>query len=155
MPQLSLSRLAPQRLLNSIVAALLLLTAPTISHGSPTPASQAVLALEDSATALQLAAQLPLTARFHDRMGTAVFAQLPTPLAVTDADPLRAYRAGDIAYVTAEQNIVVFLTDGSAVPDHGVVLLGHLDRGLDDLAGCRNDCPVELVSESARRNTTG
>ena len=153
MPQLSLLRRAPQRLLNSIVAALLLVTAPALSHGSPAPGPRAVLAVDDSTTAAQLAAQLPLSVTFHDRMGTAVFAQLPTPLATNGADPVHQYRAGDVAYVTAEQSIVVFLTDGSAVPDHGLILLGHLKRGLDDLADCRRDCPVELTADPTGADT--
>jgi len=145
MPQLSLLRLVPQRVLNSVVAALLLLTAPALSPGSPAPAPRASVSIDDSLAAAQLAARLPLTVKFHDRMGTAVFAQLPMPLAPDDATPMNDYRAGDIAYVTSEQSIVVFLTDGSAVPDGGLVLLGHVERGLDDLASCRQDCAVELL----------
>ncbi|MFF2487260.1 cyclophilin-like fold protein [Microbacterium sp. NPDC058062] len=155
MPQLSLLTLAPQRLLNSVVAALLLLTAPALSQGSPSPAPQAVLAVDDSTTAAQFGALLPFTLTFHDRMGTAVFAQVPTFLAPDSTDPMNEYRAGDVAYVTSDQSIVVFLTDGSAVPDHGLILLGHLTQGLDDLVDCRQDCPVELTADPIGSDTTG
>ncbi|MGN6127366.1 MAG: cyclophilin-like fold protein [Humibacter sp.] len=154
MQQLSPLKLAPQRLLNSVIAALLLLTAPALSLGSPSPAPQAALAVDDSTTAAQLAAQLPLTVTFHDRMGAAVFAQLPTSLAPDSTDPMNEYHVGDVAYVTSDQSIVVFLTDGSAVPDHGLFLLGQLTRGLDHLANCRQDCPVELTADPTRLRTT-
>ncbi|KJL44151.1 cyclophilin-like fold protein [Microbacterium trichothecenolyticum] len=146
MPQLSLLRLAPQRVLNSVVAALLLLTTPTLAPASTAPIPQASIALDDSATASQLAPLLPVNVTFHDRMGTAVFAQLPAPLSTDHATPMNDYRAGDVAYVTAEQSIVVFLTDGTAVPDHGLTLLGHLTAGLDELVDCARDCAVELVA---------
>ena len=145
MPQLSLLRIAPQRVLNSVVAALLLLTMPSLAPAGAVAPPQASVALDDSATAAQIAALLPLTVTFHDRMGTAALAQLPTPLPADHAAPMNEYRAGDVAYVTAEQSIVVFLTDGSAVPDHGLTLLGHLTTGLDELVDCGRDCTVELT----------
>ncbi len=102
--------------------------------------------LNDSASAAQIAARLPVTVTFHDRMGTAAFAQLPTPLSFDRATPMNDYRAGDAAYVAAERSIVVFLADGTAVPDHGLILLGHLSTGLDELVDCARDCAVELVA---------
>jgi hypothetical protein len=146
MPQISLLRLAPQHVLNSVVAALLLLTTPTLAPASTAPPPRASVVLDHSAGAAQIAALLPITVTFHDRMGSAAFAQLPTPLPADHATPMHEYRAGDVAYVSAEQSIVVFLTDGTAVPDHGLAFLGHLATGLDELAGCVRDCAVELVA---------
>lgn len=145
MPQLSRLRLTPQLVVNSVVVALLLLTTATLAHGSTTPPVQASVTLAESATAGQIVAQLPRTVTFHDRMGTAVFAQLATPLAVDGADPMNEYRAGDIAYVAAERNLVVFLSDGAAAPDHGLTLVGHLAAGLNQLADCPHGCTVELA----------
>lgn len=155
MPQLSLHRLAPQALLNSIAAALLLLTAPALAHGSPAPPSRAGVAVDSSPSAAHFGARLPLTLTFHDRMGTAVFADLSRPIDTTRAPSMDEYRAGDVAYVAAEQRIVVFLTNGSAVPDHGLTLLGRLERGLDELIGCREDCLVELSVASTSSDTRG
>lgn len=147
MPQPSVLRLAPQRVVNSVVAALLL-TTPTLAPGSTTPPAQASVTLAESATAGQIAAQLPLTVTFHDRMGTAVFAQLATPLAVDAADPMSEYRAGDIAYFAAERSLVVFLSGGAAVPDPGLTLVGHLAAGLDQLADCPHGCTIALAIAS-------
>jgi hypothetical protein len=149
MPQFSLLRLAPQHVVNSVVAAVLLLTTPTLAPAGAAPPPQASIALNDSASAVQIAARLPITVAFHDRMGTAVLAQLPAPLTTDRDTPMNRYRAGDVAYITAEQSIVVFLTDGTAVPEGGLTLLGHLTNGLDDLAGCVRDCAVELVATRA------
>lgn len=146
MPQIAVLRLAPQRVLNSVVAALLLLTTPTLAPASTAPPPRASVVLDDSAGAAQIAALLPLTVSFHDRMGTAAFAQLPTHLPTDHATTMHEYRAGDVAYLTAEQSIVVFLTDGTAVPNHGLAFLGHLATGLDELAGCVRDCAVELFA---------
>ena len=146
MPQLSLLRLAPQRVLNSVVAALLLLTTPILAPTTTSPPPRAAVVLNDSASAAQIAARLPVTVTFHDRMGNAAFAQLPTPLSFDRATPMNDYRAGDVAYVAAERSIVVFLADGTAVPDHGLILLGHLSTGLDELVDCARDCAVELVA---------
>ncbi|HEY9308052.1 MAG TPA: cyclophilin-like fold protein [Microbacterium sp.] len=145
MPQRSLLRRAPQRVLNSVVTALLLLTVPVLAHGDEAPPTCVVAAFEDSATAAQLVSHLPSTLTFSDRMGAAVFAPLPVPLALDSTAAVDGYRRGDIAYVSSEQSIVVFLTDGTAVPDHGLVVLGHLTSGLQDLDGCVQNCAVELV----------
>jgi hypothetical protein len=144
MPQRSLLRRTAQRALNSIVAALLLLTAPVLVPGDPSPPPRALVALGDSATADQLALQLPAAITFSDRMGAAVIGRLPAALSVRGAVRVEAYRAGDVAYVASEQSVVVFLTDGSAVPDGGLILLGHVTSGMDDLARCVRDCAVEL-----------
>ncbi|MFE5409591.1 cyclophilin-like fold protein [Microbacterium sp. NPDC056569] len=147
MPPRHLLHLAPQRALNTIVAAFLLLTTPTLAHSSMPPPAQATISLDS--THAELAPRLRLTLTFHDRMGTAVFAPLTAPLPVDVGAPLSRYRAGDAAYVTAEQSVVVFLTSGTAVPESGLVLLGHVEDGLDDLASCRRDCPVEIVLADA------
>ena len=81
-------------------------------------------------------------------MGTAVFAQLATPLAVDAADPMSEYRAGDIAYFAAERSLVVFLSGGAAVPDPGLTLVGHLAAGLDQLADCPHGCTIALAIAS-------
>ena len=144
MPQRSLLRSTAQRALNSIVAALLLLTAPVLVPGHPSPPPQTLVALGDSAMADQLALQLPAAVTFSDRMGTAVIGRLPAPSSVRGAVRVEAYRAGDVAYVASEQSVVVFLTDGSAVPDGALILLGHVTSGMDDLARCVRDCAVEV-----------
>ncbi|MCO5954463.1 cyclophilin-like fold protein [Microbacterium yannicii] len=145
MPQRALLRTAPQDVFNSVVAALLCAVL-VLSPGVATPPSQVHIAVDDAGTAGQFGSRLPLALTFHDRMGTAVFARLSEPLAVDQRTPAGEYRAGDVAYVASEQSIVVFLSDGSAVPAQGLVLVGHTTNGLDDLAGCVRDCPIDLLA---------
>ena len=56
-----------------------------------------------------------------------------------------------MAYWAPEQSIVVFLSDGPDVPGDGLVLVGHVSTGMDDLAGCSQDCAVRLVDAAGGR----
>lgn len=100
--------------------------------------------LNDSTQAAQLAQRVPHSLVFNDVMGTAQVARLAEPLGPSDGDPITHYRAGDVAYWTAEESIIVFLTDGAAVPHDGFSLIGHISDDLDHLAGCNRDCPALL-----------
>ena len=81
-------------------------------------------------------------------MGTAEFAELSTPLVTDGGTSMSGHRAGDIAYLASEQSVIVFLTDGSAVPDDGLVLLGHVTGGMAHVAACLRDCAVRLVADA-------
>jgi hypothetical protein len=134
-----------QPIVNTVIAALLLLlTAPTISPAVESRSAPIVIAPNDSAVASELAGQLPLDVTFDDRMGTAAFAQLHTSLSVGAAAHQSSYRAGDVGYVASEQALVVFLADGSATPAGGLILVGHVTSGLEELAGCIRNCPVRI-----------
>ena len=98
---------------------------------------------------MQLERSLPLPLTFNDHMGAAQVAQLPTALEIEDAEPVTGYRAGDVAYWAPEQSIVIFLTDGPDLAAEGLVLMGHVSVGLDDLAGCARNCAVRLVKAAA------
>lgn len=150
MPQRSLLSSPAQRVLNSVVAAVLLLTTAVLSQGSPAPPPEVSVLVDDSGAAREFAAQLPSDLTFDDRMGTAVFARLTSVLPDQGAAAMDQYRTGDIAYVPSEQSIVVFLTDGQAVPDSGLILLGHVTSGMHHLAGCVRNCAIEFRVESAR-----
>lgn len=144
MPQLSLLRIAPQRILNTLVAVAMLFSTPALTPASTVAPQHAMVSLNDSAAADQLVAQLSSPLSFDDRMGTALVAHLSTPLAVEQAHAVDGYRAGDVAYVPDELALVIFLVDGSAVPERGLIILGNLTSGLNDLAGCTRDCLVDL-----------
>ncbi|MGC5221747.1 cyclophilin-like fold protein [Micromonospora sp. DT81.3] len=138
--------LLPQPLFNTIAAAAAVLL--TASLPAPTPDPQSVrVTLDDSAAAEQLASQLSLELTFDDRMGTAAFAQLRLPLVMDGGAVMSEYRAGDLAYLASEQSIIVFLTDGSAVPDDGLVALGHVTSGMDGIAACVRHCLIQLVAD--------
>ena len=145
MPQRLARTLVPQPLFNTIAAALLLLTA-AVPAPTPDPPSVQVT-LDDSAAATQFASQLSLELTFEGRMGTAAFAQLPVPLVTDGSAFMSEYRAGDLAFLPSEQSIIVFLTDGSAVPGEGLVLLGHVTSGTHGIAACVRNCLIELVAD--------
>lgn len=151
---LLLPRIA-QRLIDGIAAALVLAMILVLAMVSPlsaalardvhTPPPAATIALNDSATAAQLASHLPMVLTFENRMGTAELAPVPVPLSVEGTASATDYREGDIAYLASEQTIVVFLTDGSGVPDDAIVLLGRVTSSLEDIAACQWACPIRLV----------
>ncbi|WP_457101694.1 cyclophilin-like fold protein [Microbacterium sp. P5_E9] len=153
MPPRLRSSLTPQRVLNTVAAILLLASAPVLSStgvGGPAAVADnppvAVITLNESSVAAELASQLPLVLNFSDRMGTAEFAPLPEPLDIDSADQMSGYRAGDVAYLASEQSIVVFLSEGTAVPAGDLVLVGHVTSGLNVVAGCVRDCAVQIVA---------
>ncbi|ACQ78676.1 hypothetical protein Bcav_0412 [Beutenbergia cavernae DSM 12333] len=107
--------------------------------------------MEDDAVAAQLTEQLPSDhiLSFDSRMGTAQVAALPQPLDVR-GDAMRSYRAGDVVYWSTEQALVIFLTDGFAVPDDGVLTrIGAVVDGMDQLVGCERDCRVHFGATSS------
>lgn len=146
MPNRVLSRLAPLPVLNTLTAVILLLSAPAVIPTVEDNPTTAVVTLDQSAT--QLASQFPLELTFTDRMGIAEFAPLPAPLLVDGAARMSSYRAGDIAYLASEQSVVVFLSDGAAVPDDDLMLIGHVASGLDNIADCVRDCVVRLAADA-------
>lgn len=106
----------------------------------------------DESVAAPVAAQLRGPIPFEDRMGTALVTQLDEPLNI-DGEKGGSYRAGDVAYSAADREIVVFLSDGSAVPASGLTRLGEIGEGLDDLVGCASDCPIVFDGLSAVTNS--
>lgn len=147
MPPLYLLRIAPQRILNTLVSVCLLFATPVLTPASTIAPLEATVILNDSAAADQLVAQQSSTLSFSDRMGTALVAHLSSPLSVDRTDTADRYLAGDVAYIQDEQALVIFLVDGSAVPESGLIILGRLSSGLGDLVGCVRDCPLDLVSD--------
>lgn len=139
----------PLRTLVSLAAALLLVSAPACSHLPSGVIPEAEIRLDASAAAAQLDRSLPVALSFDDRMGTAQVALLPTAIDIENAEPIIGYRAGDVAYLASEQSIIVFLSDGIDVPSEGLVLLGHVTSGMEDLADCSRNCAVRLVGAGA------
>jgi len=95
--------------------------------------------IPETAVADQLGDQLV----FADRMGTAQLAPLLAPLDV-DGTPATRLETGDVAYWPKGLRIVVFLSEGAAVPGDELVVIGHVSEGLDDFLGCDRKCVVNL-----------
>ncbi|MET7320638.1 cyclophilin-like fold protein [Streptomyces sp. NPDC005549] len=86
--------------------------------------------LNDSATARDFAALLPLTLDLHDFQNTERVADLPRKLSTDGAPASSAPKAGDLALYAPWGNLALFYRDGH--PSPGLVILGHLtDR--DDI----------------------
>ncbi|MFD4481711.1 cyclophilin-like fold protein [Streptomyces sp. NPDC058471] len=85
-------------------------------------------ALNDSSTARDFAALLPLTLDLDDFQETERIADLPRKLS-TDGTPASSDpKAGDLAFYTPWGNLALFYRDGHPSPE--LVILGHLtDRG--------------------------
>jgi hypothetical protein len=104
--------------------------------------SVATVRLVDSPVAVQLAERSAGALELDARMGTAQVADLA--LDVDFSRPVHSYRAGDLAYWASGEQVVIFLTDGAAVPAEGLIPLGKVTHGLDRLTSCRSGCPVHL-----------
>lgn len=141
--------MAPRALI-TLLAVALLATVPAWSSSAQHAAPKIVgIRIADSATARELAQRLPDTVTFDDRMGVAEVAHLRMPLDASQSAPMTAYHAGDVAYQVSQQSLIVFLSDGSAVPGGDLILVGHIGTGYDHIAGCTRDCTIHLDSITA------
>lgn len=132
----------PTRPLTTFAAALLAFAAAGCSPNLSSAAEPlAVGVVMDDTLGVQASAELRRPLTYDDRMGTALVAQLSTPLPVA-GEHISRYRAGDVVYSDTEQAIIIFLSDGAAVPSGGLYRLGTVADGVDALAGCRSDCLV-------------
>jgi hypothetical protein len=105
--------------------------------------------LDDTPTAREFAALLPLTLTLADFHGTERIADLPRHLTTTGAPPGTEPRAGHITYYAPWGNLALFYRD-FAYSD-GLVRLGRLDaEAADLLAGLAPDtrATVELTEAS-------
>jgi len=130
-------------------AAFLLLTAAACAPSRAlSPLAQ--LAVSQPAVAAQLGDRLV----FDDRMGTAQIARLASPMEV-EGEPVSDYTAGDVAYWPAGHSVVVFLSDGRAVPEGGIVLIGAVANGVEALSGCADDCVVTITGRRSSYSEWG
>ena len=103
--------------------------------------------LDDSAAAREFAAMLPLTLDLSDPMGQAKSGSLPRfrSLDVTGADRTFEARVGELAYWSPGSTVAVVYDDlGQRVPNPGLVRLGVIDTGLDEVAAAGNGFTVRI-----------
>ena len=104
--------------------------------------------LDDTATARDFAALLPLTFRLDDFAGTEKIADLPRRLDTTGAPPAHTGRPGDITYYAPWGNLALFYGTGPAAA--GLILLGRLAPGATaDLAHLTGKVTITLDSPAA------
>jgi hypothetical protein len=106
--------------------------------------------LAETPAAREFAAMLPLTVELTDRMGQAKFGRLPRPLDLTGAPRVFATAVGEIAYWSPGDTLaIVYGGVGPVVPDPGLVQIGVVNVGLDELAdtGNRTSVRIDLATE--------
>lgn len=101
--------------------------------------------LNDSATARDFAALLPLTLNLSDFHQTERIADLPRRLSISGAPEAAAGKAGDLAYYAPWGNLAVFYRDGGSDPAPGLVILGRVTA--DDIE--RLATAVKVTIEAA------
>ncbi len=100
--------------------------------------------LNDSKTAREFAAQLPLTLTLTDYSKTEKISDLPKKLSTDGAPSGSDPSVGDIAYYAPWGNLAIFYRD--FVYSSGLVILGKIDGGIEALNGPK---PVKVTLEVA------
>lgn len=99
--------------------------------------------LDDSATARDLAAQLPLTLTFRDHNGVEKTAPLPSELSVDGAPESHDPAGGDIGYWAPDGDLV-FYYDDDAPAFAGIVRIGRVDGDIGALARQSGDVRITV-----------
>jgi hypothetical protein len=100
---------------------------------------RATATLDDTPVAREFAAMLPLRLNLHDPMGQSKSGQLPRRIDVSDDDRVFDPSAGEVYYWPPSGAVGIFYDDlGQSVPPPGMVRLGVLDSGVDEIASAGN-----------------
>ncbi|MFE0249835.1 cyclophilin-like fold protein [Streptomyces sp. NPDC059010] len=100
--------------------------------------------LNDSATARDFAALLPLTLNLSDFHQTEKIADLPSRLSTSGAPDTAEAKPGDLAYYAPWGNLALFYR-GSGSSDTGLVILGRVNGDIERLATA-TEVTIEAVS---------
>jgi hypothetical protein len=98
--------------------------------------------LEDSATARDLVAQLPMTLTLRDFNGVEKAAPLPRPLTTAGAPAGASPVTGDLGYYAPLGNLVLYYTDVGYWD--GIVRLGHLDTDIELIEALPDDSTLTV-----------
>jgi hypothetical protein len=102
--------------------------------------------LDDSPSARQFAAMLPLRLTLRDGMGQAKIARLPAPIDVIGASHVTKPETATIYYWPPSAAIGIYYDDiGQSLPAPGMVRLGTVESGLDDLR-MTNCCVARVIA---------
>jgi hypothetical protein len=112
----------------------------------------ATATLEDSITARDFAAMLPVTVPMQDLFGREKPGRLPHALDLDGATREFDYEVGELAYWSPSRDLAIFYADdGQKIPSPGLVRLGMITSGLDVIASAGDD--FELTIRPAEGNT--
>ena len=99
--------------------------------------------LDDGPAGRAFAALLPLTVSLRDHAGTEKVSDLPARLPTEGSPPGTTAQAGDLAYYAPWGNLACFYRPFGYA--QGLVRLGRLDSGVDQLAAVDSDVPVTFA----------
>ena len=116
--------------------------APVTTYSPPV-----VISAAGSLSASQLAKILPLNLSLSDSMGTAQIASLDRSLNINTSRRVDGYAAGDVLYWPSRNRIVIPSSNGGALPDSGLILIGRITTETDLLSDCSRSCSITLVAD--------
>jgi hypothetical protein len=101
----------------------------------------------DNETTRDFISLLPLTLPLTDYAGTEKTSDLPAQLSTSDAPAGTDPQIGDITYYAPWGNLAIFYNDFGY--SQGLVKLGHIDSGIDELAGISDgrEVTIEVVDK--------
>jgi len=102
----------------------------------------AIVKLRDNPTSKDLLRRLPLELEFSDYAGTEKIARLPKKLSTTGAPAGFDPAVGDVTYYSPWGNLAIFYKDFGYA--QGLISLGSIESGLEDLAALAGDATVTL-----------
>ncbi|WP_433369723.1 cyclophilin-like fold protein [Actinoplanes sp. CA-142083] len=113
----------------------------------------ATATLTDTPESRQFAAMLPATVDLRDVWAQAKSGRLPRSITIEGSTPVHDPVPGDIYFWPTTDVLAIYYADlGQAVPDPGLVRLGALDTGLDDLGNSGRRAAVRIeLADPARR----
>jgi hypothetical protein len=103
--------------------------------------------LFENETTRDFISHLPLTITLTDYAGTEKISDLPAPLSTSDAPAGADPEIGDITYYAPWGNLAIFYKNFGYSP--GLVKLGHINSGIDELSGISNgrEVTIEVVDK--------
>jgi hypothetical protein len=99
--------------------------------------------LLDTPAGRDFAALLPLTLTLRDYAGTEKISDLPARLSTAEASAGTAADVGDVAYYAPWGNLAIFYRPAGYA--QGLVVLGHLETGIERLAAVGGDIPITIA----------
>lgn len=99
--------------------------------------------LLDNATSRDFMAMLPMTLTLRDYAGTEKICDLPRKLSTKDAPPGHDPAVGDITLYAPWGNLAMFYKDFGYA--RGLVHLGRIDTGLDELSRLDGEVTIERI----------
>jgi hypothetical protein len=102
--------------------------------------AEATATLRDNETARDFVSLLPLTVDMRDLFGREKPGPLPRALA-EGVEHQFTYQVGDVGYWPPAHDVALFYADDGqrTIPSPGIVVLGTVDSGLNEIASAGND----------------